>query len=134
MAFRYRLISLLKISFPFSAIHGDVNPEECTLFLPTRTSSPSLPSLTGCGAGCRACLVRSAAHSLRAMLGVVLSLKPLSFFILEVFNVRRQSLQNFLIFLFTLYIRSNLSQGLESITAQLCCGNLQAVTSEGALE
>lgn len=68
------------------------------------------------------------------MLGVVLTLKPLSFFVLEVLNVRCQSLQNFLIFLFTLYIHSNLSEGLESITVQLYCGNLQAVTSEGALE
>lgn len=78
-------------------IHGDVNPEECNLFFPTQALSHSLPSLPDCSAGWRACIVRSAAHSLRTILGVALSLKPLSFFILEVFNFRRQSLQNFLI-------------------------------------
>lgn len=50
MVFRCRLISPLKISFPFFVIRGDVNPEECNLFLPTQGLSHSVPSLPDCGA------------------------------------------------------------------------------------
>lgn len=44
MVFRNRLISPLRISFPFFVIHGNVNVKECSLFLPAQALNHSLPS------------------------------------------------------------------------------------------